>query len=76
VVSTAQISATVQAIDYSSREVAVKGPKGNIVALKWRTTSRASPTSISATGSPWCTRGARDGDAAGRAEGKADAQED
>jgi len=34
VVSTAQISATVQAIDYSSREVAVKGPKGNIVALK------------------------------------------
>ena len=34
VVNTTQISATVQAIDYGSREVAVKGPKGNIVALK------------------------------------------
>jgi len=34
VVSTAQISATVEAIDYASREVAVKGPRGNIVALK------------------------------------------
>jgi hypothetical protein len=34
VVSTTQISATVQAIDYASREVALKGPKGRIVALK------------------------------------------
>ena len=34
VVNTAQISATVEAIDYANREVAVKGPKGNIVALK------------------------------------------
>jgi hypothetical protein len=34
VVSTAQISATVEAIDYASREVAVKGPRGNILALR------------------------------------------
>ncbi|HZF20307.1 MAG TPA: hypothetical protein VE008_11445 [Burkholderiales bacterium] len=34
VVSTAQISATVEAIDYASREVAVKGPRGNILAFR------------------------------------------
>jgi hypothetical protein len=34
VVNTAQISATVEAIDYANREVAVKGPKGNVLALK------------------------------------------
>lgn len=34
VVNTLRISATVEAIDYANREVAVKGPKGNIVALK------------------------------------------
>ena len=34
VVSTVQISATVEAIDYASREVAVKGPRGNILALR------------------------------------------
>lgn len=34
VVNTVQISATVEAIDYASREVAVKGPRGNIVAFK------------------------------------------
>ena len=33
-VNTTQISATVEAIDYANREVAVKGPKGNIVALR------------------------------------------
>jgi hypothetical protein len=33
-VNTAQISATVEAIDYANREVAVKGPKGNVLALK------------------------------------------
>ena len=33
-VNTARISATVVAIDYTNREVAVKGPKGNVVALK------------------------------------------
>jgi len=34
IVNTAQISATVEAIDYANREVAVKGPKGNILAFK------------------------------------------
>lgn len=34
VVNTAKISAVVQAIDYANREVAVKGPKGNIRAFK------------------------------------------
>lgn len=34
VVNTATISATVEAIDYASREVALKGPKGNVLALK------------------------------------------
>jgi hypothetical protein len=34
VVTTAQISATVEAIDYSSREVAVKGPRGNVLAFR------------------------------------------
>jgi len=34
VVNTTRISATVEAIDYTNREVAVKGPKGRIVALK------------------------------------------
>ena len=33
-VNTAQISATVEAIDYANRELAVKGPKGNILAFK------------------------------------------
>jgi len=33
-VNTVQISATVEAIDYASREVAVRGPKGNIIAFK------------------------------------------
>lgn len=34
VVNTVRISATVEAIDYVDREIAVKGPKGNILALK------------------------------------------
>jgi hypothetical protein len=34
VVNTATVSATVEAIDYASREVALKGPKGNVLALK------------------------------------------
>lgn len=34
VANTARISATVEAIDYANREIAVKGPKGRIVALK------------------------------------------
>jgi len=34
VVNTAQISATVEAIDYASREVAVKGPRGNVLAFR------------------------------------------
>ena len=33
VVDTATVSAKVQAIDYANREVALKGPKGNVVAL-------------------------------------------
>lgn len=34
VVNTARISAKVEAIDYASREVAVRGPKGNLRAFK------------------------------------------
>jgi hypothetical protein len=34
VVNTAQISATVEAIDYTNRSVAVKGPRGNVLAFK------------------------------------------
>jgi hypothetical protein len=34
VVNTTRISATVEAIDYTNREVAVKGPQGRIVAFK------------------------------------------
>jgi hypothetical protein len=34
VVNTARISATVEAIDYTNRELAVRGPKGKVVALK------------------------------------------
>jgi len=34
VVDTSTISATVEAIDYASREVALKGPKGNVLALR------------------------------------------
>ena len=33
VVDTATVSAKVQAIDYANREVALKGPKGNVMAL-------------------------------------------
>jgi hypothetical protein len=33
-VSTMQLSARVEAIDYANREVALKGPKGNVVPLK------------------------------------------
>jgi hypothetical protein len=34
VVNTAHVTATVAAIDYANREVALKGPKGNVMALK------------------------------------------
>jgi hypothetical protein len=34
VVDTATLTATVEAIDYASREVALKGPKGNVLALR------------------------------------------
>ena len=34
VVNTAHVTATVEAIDYANREVALKGPKGNVMALK------------------------------------------
>ena len=34
VVNTATLSATVEAIDYANRQVALKGPKGNILALR------------------------------------------
>ena len=34
VVNTATVSATVEAIDYATREVALKGPKGNVLALR------------------------------------------
>jgi hypothetical protein len=34
VVNTATLTATVEAIDYANRQVALKGPKGNVLALR------------------------------------------